>query len=90
VRARMPQLQSCYLREGRARNPDLAGLVTLVLEVEGGGRVAGAAVASRSWSGAGSSETEACLVGVVRRWTLPFADETLGEYRVPVSFTAGR
>lgn len=85
ARAYAPQLQRCYLDEGLTINPQLAGLVRLAIEVEGG-RVVAARVVDRSWSGAGVAETESCLVRAVRGWRL---GTSTARVTLPFSFTSG-
>ena len=85
ARAYAPQLQRCYLDEGLTRNPRLAGLVRLVIDVEGG-RVVAARVVDRSWTGAGVAETESCLVRAVRGWRL---GTSTARVTLPFSFTSG-
>lgn len=85
ARAYAPQLQRCYLDEGLTRNPQLAGLVRLAIEVEGG-RVVAARVVDRSWTGAGAAETESCLVRAVRGWRL---GTSTARVTLPFSFTSG-
>jgi len=84
ARAHVPQLERCYYAEGLSRNPALAGLVRLAITVEGG-RVTTAEVVSRSWAGAGASETERCLVRVARGWRL---GSSSAHIVLPLSFTS--
>jgi hypothetical protein len=85
ARAFAPQLQRCYVDEGLTRNPGLAGLVRLAIEVDGG-RVVAARVVDRSWAGVGVTETEDCLVRAVRGWRLGTSTAKL---TLPFSFTSG-
>jgi hypothetical protein len=85
ARAYAPQLQRCYLDEGLTRNPRLAGLVRLEIDVDGG-RVVAARVVDRSWAGAGVVETESCLVRAIRGWRL---GGSTGVVTLPFSFTSG-
>ena len=85
ARTYAPQLQRCYLDEGLTRNPQLAGLVRLAIEVEGG-RVVAARVVDRSWAGPGVAETESCLVRAVRGWRL---GTSTARVTLPFSFTSG-
>lgn len=84
ARAHVPQLERCYYAEGLSRNPALAGLVRLAITVEGG-RVTTAEVVSRSWAGAGASQTESCLVRVARGWRLGSSSARIV---LPLSFTS--
>lgn len=84
ARAHAPQLQRCYQEEGLMRNPSLAGLVRLAIDVEGG-RVTAARVVYRSWTGAGVAETESCLIGAIRGWRLGASSASL---TLPFSFTS--
>lgn len=85
ARAHAPQLERCYQEEGLTRNPALAGLVRLVIEVDAG-RVTSARVVDRSWTGAGVAETESCLIRTVRGWRLGTSTARL---TLPFSFTSG-
>ena len=85
ARAYAPQLQRCYIDEGLTRNPRLAGLVRLALEVERG-RVVAARIVDRSWTGAGVAETESCLVRAVRGWRI---GTSTARVTLPFSFTSG-
>ena len=84
ARTHVPQLERCYYAEGLSRNRALAGLVRLAITVEGG-RVTTAEVVSRSWAGAGASETESCLVRVARGWRLGSSSARIV---LPLSFTS--
>ena len=84
ARAHVPQLERCYYAEGLSRNAALAGLVRLSITVEGG-RVTTAEVVSRTWAGAGATETESCLVRVARGWRL---GRSSARIVLPLSFTS--
>lgn len=85
AREHAPQLQRCYVDEGLTKNPGLAGLVRLEIDVQKG-RVISARVVDRSWTGAGVAETESCLVRAVRGWRL---GTSTGVVTLPFSFTSG-
>ena len=85
AREHAPQLQRCYVDEGLTKNPGLAGLVRLEIDVQKG-RVVSARVVDRSWTGAGVAEAESCLVRAVRGWRLGTSS---GVVTLPVSFTSG-
>jgi len=90
VRSREAQLQNCYEREGLVRNPDLAGAITVALTIAGSGHVSGAEIARRSWVGAGTTETENCILAATRAWKFPASTELSAVYEFPLNFTAGR
>ena len=71
VRARQAQLQFCYAEQGLALNANLAGSVGVSVQLEASGAVSEVRVVSRTWSGAGSAETEQCIVQRVRGWGFP-------------------
>jgi hypothetical protein len=85
VRGRVAQLQTCYERAG---GTDLAGVVALRLSMGPAGIVRSADIVRRSWSGPGAAATEACLLGIVRGWRMPFAADG-STITVPISFTRG-
>jgi hypothetical protein len=84
ARTHAPQLERCYHDEGLTRNPSLAGLVRMRIDVEAG-RVTSAQIVDRSWRGAGAAETEACLVRSVRGWRLGTSS---AQVVLPLSFTS--
>jgi hypothetical protein len=84
ARAFVPQLERCYYEEGLTRNPSLAGLVRMSIEVEAG-RVTSAQIVDRSWVGAGAGETESCLLRSVRAWRL---GTSTARMVLPLSFTS--
>jgi hypothetical protein len=86
ARARVPQLERCYHQEGLTRNPSLAGLVRLGIDVEGG-QVTSARIVDRTWAGAGVAETESCLVRAVRGWRL---GGSTAHIVLPLSFTSSQ
>ena len=71
VRARQAQLQYCYTDVGLPSNPNLAGAVSVTLTLDAMGAVIEANVATRTWSGSGAAETEACILTRVRTWPFP-------------------
>jgi hypothetical protein len=84
ARAFVPQLERCYYDEGLTRNPSLAGIVRMSIEVEAG-RVTSAQIVGRSWAGAGAAETESCLLRSVRAWRL---GTSTARMVLPLSFTS--
>ena len=84
ARAFAPQLERCYHEEGLARNPALAGLVRMSIDVEAG-RVTSAQIVDRSWAGAGAAETESCLLRSIRGWRLGTSSARIV---LPLSFTS--
>jgi hypothetical protein len=71
VRAKQAQLQFCYQEQGLALNPNLAGSVHVDVTLDAAGAVSDARVTSRTWSGAGTAETERCIVSRVKTWSFP-------------------
>ena len=69
VRERQAQLQHCYA-EQRATQAELAGKATIAVRLDDAGRVLGATILERSWSGDGR-HVESCLLERVRRWQFP-------------------
>jgi hypothetical protein len=87
VRSRESQLRFCYQENGLKVNPNLAGQITVAISIAGNGRVTGANVTNRSWSGAGAAPAEACILQRIRGWTFPSSDRGAGTYSFPFSFT---
>lgn len=71
VRGRQAQLQYCYRDVGLVANPALAGSVSVAITLNAAGGVTEARVATRSWSGAGVAEAEACILARVKGWAFP-------------------
>ena len=74
------------MEQGLRADPTLAGSVTLAVTLAEGGRVTGAAITRRSWSGPGAAAAEACILERVRAWELPPAGAA-GRYDFSFSFT---
>jgi hypothetical protein len=87
VRSRESQLRFCYQENGLKVNPNLAGSITVAIDIAEGGAVRGANVTRRTWSGAGASESEACIVRAIRGWRFPSSAAGQGTYAFPFSFT---
>jgi hypothetical protein len=87
VRGRESQLRFCYNEFGLKVNPALAGSVTAAVTLAANGGVSGVNVTSRTWSGAGSSETERCILEKIRGWRFPASDAGGGTYSFSFSFT---
>ena len=85
VRARQAQLQFCYQEQGLLLNPGLAGSISVEVSLAPGGTVAAARVAERTWSGAGTAETESCILQRVRGWAFP-ASSAVGNETYGFSF----
>ena len=83
VRGHESQLRFCYEEHGLKVNPRLAGSVTVAITAGGSGAVTNASVVRRSWSGAGTAESEACIVKAIRGWQLPAG----GSYTFPFNFS---
>ncbi len=71
VRSRQAQLQFCYQEQGLLLNPALAGSISVEVSLAPNGTVASARVGDRTWSGAGASEAEACILQRIRGWAFP-------------------
>jgi hypothetical protein len=71
VRGRNAQLQYCYRDVGVPLNDKLAGSINVAVTMEASGTVTDAKVATRTWSGAGVAEAEACVLQRVRGWAFP-------------------
>ena len=87
VRSRESQLRFCYNEFGLKNNPSLAGSVTVAITLTGSGSVSGVDVTNRTWSGAGSSETESCIRSRIRGWRFPSSDAGGGTYGFSFNFT---
>lgn len=86
VRSRNPQLQFCY-EETRAKNPKLAGSVTIGVLLAADGSVTRADVLRRSWEGSGADNVEACVLAKVKTWTFPTDGSTARPYSFSTVFT---
>lgn len=71
VRSRQAQLQFCYQEQGLLVNPALAGSIGVEVSLAPSGSVAAARITERTWSGAGVSEAEACILSRIRGWSFP-------------------
>lgn len=89
VRGRQAQLQYCYRDVGLAVNANLAGSVSVAITLDAAGAVSEAKVATRSWSGSGVPETEACVLQRVRGWSFP-ASSKAGPETYSFSFIFNR
>lgn len=87
VRGRESQLRFCYNEFGLKVNPSLAGSVTAAVTLTGSGSVTGVDLTSRTWSGAGASETEQCIAQKIRGWRFPASESGGGTYSFSFSFT---
>jgi hypothetical protein len=87
VRQREAQLRYCYTERGLKVNPNLAGTINVAITLTGSGNVTGVDITSRTWSGAGSSEAESCIVSKIRSWKFPSSDLGGGTYGFPFNFT---
>jgi hypothetical protein len=86
ARGREPQLRLCYVEQGLRADPTLAGSVTVAMTLAEGGRVTGAEITRRSWSGDGAAAAEACILQKMRGWELP-GGGAAGRYDFSFSFT---
>jgi hypothetical protein len=87
VRSRESQLRFCYNEYGLKVNPALAGSVATAVTLTPAGGVTGINFTNRTWSGAGSSETEQCIAQKIRAWRFPASDAGGGTYAFSFSFT---
>lgn len=87
VRSRESQLRHCYTEFGLKANPRLAGTVTVAITMTGAGGVTGANITNRTWSGAGASESESCILSRIRSWRFPASDAGGGTFSFPFNFT---
>jgi len=68
VRAHGEELAECYRQYGLRYNPDLAGPLSLGLEVSDSGTVANVKVTRRTWDGPAPADVEQCVRTSVREW----------------------
>ena len=87
VRGRESQLRFCYNEYGLKVNPSLAGSVSAAVTLTPAGAVTGVNMTNRTWSGAGSRETEECIEQKIRGWRFPASDAGGGTYSFSFSFT---
>jgi hypothetical protein len=87
IRSRESILRICYEEQGLKQNPSLAGNITVAITLTGGGSVSNARVTSRTWSGPGASDAEACILGKIRSWRFPSSTAGEGTYAFPFVFT---
>ena len=89
VRGRNAQLQYCYRDVGLPLNDKLAGSINVAITMDAGGTVTDAKVGTRTWSGAGVAEAEACVLQRVRGWAFP-ASSKAGSETYSFSFIFNR
>lgn len=87
VRSRESQLRFCYNEFGLKVNPSLAGSVSAAVTLTATGTVSEVDLTSRTWSGAGASETERCIEQKIRSWRFPASEAGGGTYSFSFSFT---
>jgi len=87
VRGRQSQLQFCYQEFGLKVNPQLAGTVGVAVVLTGAGKVTGADITRRTWSGPGSAEAERCIRERVMGWSFPPSDQGGGTYSFSFVFS---
>ena len=87
VRNRNRELQFCYEEHGLKANPNLGGTIHVSIGIRGNGSVTSASVNRRTWSGAGASAVESCVLGKIRAWRFPSSDAGDGVYSFPFNFT---
>jgi TonB family protein len=84
VRAHLNEVRSCY-NTGLARNPGLAGRVTVLFSIVQGGKVASAVIQENT---TGDAAVGACIAQAAKRWTFPSppgAGTTLVSYPLQLS-----
>ena len=87
VRNRNRELQFCYEEHGLKVNPNLGGTIHVSIGIAGSGSVTSASVNRRTWSGAGASAVESCVLGKIRAWRFPSSSAGDGVYSFPFNFT---
>jgi hypothetical protein len=87
VRSRESQLRFCYQEYGLKTNPSLAGTINVAITLTGSGNVTDVDINSRTWGGAGASETESCIRGKIQSWRFPSSSAGGGTYSFPFNFT---
>ncbi|MGH7665209.1 MAG: AgmX/PglI C-terminal domain-containing protein [Gemmatimonadaceae bacterium] len=87
VRSRQAELRYCYEERGLKADPNLAGTVSVAITIAGNGRVSGANITRRTWSGGGASAAESCILGKIRGWRFPSSTAGEGTYSFPFNFT---
>jgi hypothetical protein len=87
VRDHQSQLRFCYDEFGLKVNPSLAGSVTMSLTLTGAGAVTDAQITGRTWSGAGATETEQCILQRARGWKFSASPSGGGTYEFSFNFT---
>lgn len=88
VRSRQAELRFCYQEHGLKVNPGLAGTITVSIGIAESGRVTSASISNRTWSGAGVSAVESCVLSRIRGWRFPAASDVgTGTYAFPFNFT---
>jgi hypothetical protein len=87
VRGHEAQLRFCYNEYGLKENPSLAGSITASVTLTPAGAVTAANVTNRTWSGAGATETERCIIDKVRTWHFPPSEAGDGTFSFSFSFT---
>jgi TonB family protein len=88
VRSRQAELRFCYEEHGLKVNPGLAGTITVSIGIAESGRVTSASISNRTWSGAGVSAVESCVLSRIRGWRFPAASGVgTGTYAFPFNFT---
>lgn len=88
VRQHEPQLRFCYEEYGLKANPQLAGSITLALTMDAMGAITRATISERTWSGAGVTPTESCILDRAQAWRFPdAAGNAAGTYEFSFNFT---
>ena len=85
VRARTGALRACFESEAQ-RDPNLKGGVTVQWQIEPGGSVASASVASSTLK---NPRVEGCVLRQVKSWRFPTADAPTTVSAYPFKFGVG-
>jgi hypothetical protein len=85
VEAHKGALRACYETEAQ-RNPNLRGGVTVAWQIEPGGNVSGASIASSTLS---NPRVEGCVLRQVKSWRFPVADSSTQVASYPFKFGVG-
>lgn len=85
VRAHIQEIRHCY-NEGLARNPDMAGSVTVAFEIASSGAVTSSAIKA---STLGDAKVETCVAAAVKSWTFPQPSGGSVQVDYPIAFEPG-
>lgn len=86
VRAHISEIRHCY-NEGLARNPDLAGKLTVDFEITASGDVSKSEI--QAGSTLADAKVEGCVAAAVKRWKFPRPDGGAVQVSYPIEFEPG-